>query len=502
MKTEFKNIDCSTVVTVHAEGRLLHRTLRALDKCMDYAKRQRGYNSEIVLVLDKVNDSVTTEVIGEWKARVGKQLSLFEVNHGSLSLSRNFGIAKSKGKYVSILDGDDLYSETWIAKSVAALESNRFDIAHPHTVVGFPLDPFFKELKVECDSRWKIFEKNLWPALMMVPKAIFKSIPYIKDEGQYAYQDWLWNCETIQKGYRHGCVDKTLMAIRQKAPGKSLWQRSFNSNKVVRPNGLFKELMMNQDAPFQPNIHEQIHTKSYLNALLEYINYKSPELYEFIKSTKRRWIKSDKNKMDDWIKSELETLSMVDPEINFTDTFREIHEDAKVPLLMLDIEGLRRILDEGVEEILLVGNEKDLLRYPHTTDPDKAVAIITDKVGSRLVPTDFNNVLLSKLKINTDRLIYLILRILMESQIRRIVLSNSALGNELFLKYHQVIKVEQACACISALNRNIRNRNDIMLLNDFDIFDKIFVESHAVGETISKIYGIPDKKIVVHSSGG
>jgi hypothetical protein len=206
--------------------------------------------------------------------------------------------------------------------------------------------------------------------------------------------------------------------------------------------------------------------------------------------------------MDDWIKSELEMLSMIDPEINFTDTFREIHEDAKVPLLMLDIEGLRRILDEGVEEVLLVGNGKDLLRYPHTTNPDKALAIITDKVGSRFVPTDYSHVLLSKLKINTDRLIYLILRILMESQIRRIVLSNSALGNELFLKYYQVIKVEQAFACISALNRNIRNRNDIMLLNAFDIFDKIFVESHAVGETISKIYGIPDKKIVVHNDGG
>ena len=91
------NYICSVVITVHSEGILLHRTMRALEYSIQYAKKINGYNSEVIIVKDNVTDPITHGVVGFWVNRLMEEVSVYNVNFGALSLSRNYGISKASG---------------------------------------------------------------------------------------------------------------------------------------------------------------------------------------------------------------------------------------------------------------------------------------------------------------------------------------------------------------------------------------------------------------------
>ena len=230
-------IDVSVVMTLHSEGLIVHRTFRALQAAIDLARRQ-GLSVEIIAVLDKVSDPLLKHSVEKWSSIFDGILSTHEVDFGALSLSRNFGISKSSGEFISILDGDDLYGEHWLIGAYQTCSSDLKIIAHPEVCYSFPLEPFLRFHFNGRNVPLELLNANQWSALLMAHRDIFEKTPYVLDDQNFAYQDWLWNCETSAQGFRHVLVPGTLMAIRQKPHGKSLWQNSHAMNKVVRPNML------------------------------------------------------------------------------------------------------------------------------------------------------------------------------------------------------------------------------------------------------------------------
>ncbi len=499
------NYICSVVITVHSEGILLHRTMRALEYSIQYAKKINGYNSEVIIVKDNVTDPITHGVVGFWVNRLMEEVSVYNVNFGALSLSRNYGISKASGSYISILDGDDLYSENWINEAINTLERGEGDVAHPSIIIGFPLDPFLKELIFKSNYLLKIFEENLWPALIMAPKSIFDEIPYIKDEGQFAYEDWLWNCDTIEKGFRHVCVDGTLMAIRQKPPGLSLWQSSFSQNKVVRPNKLFQKLIKDLYVAHSSIEKQNCHKKSLMNRALENINFKNPDFYKFLKKTKRKIFKSDINSIKNCIRNELEKLEKIEPELALIQNFRSVHEVGKIPLLLMIPEKLSNLLKSEELDIFFVGSEKDFAFYPHHLISNRKFAIITDKVNQKTFTLDIEYILLQEIKVNMERLTYLILRLLMEAKIDRIIVVNSDFATNLLTKYGDVINSKEKCIYIKTpenflINQKIEDLNIIKVLSSFNFFDKIYIDCPDFASKIIETYGIPEEKITINAN--
>jgi hypothetical protein len=472
---------------------------------MDYAKGKGGYNCEVVLVLDRIRDPITIEVVNEWRAKVGKQLSIFEVNCESLSLSRNFGITKAKGRYVSILDGDDLYSESWLKNAIDDLEARRFDIAHPEFFIGFPFDAYMRKVEIDATSSIKIFESNQWPALLMASKEIFTKIPYVKDEGQFDYQDWLWNCETIHAGYRHGFVENTLIAIRQKLPEKSLWQKSFKGNKVVRPNALFKSLIRKSgrdDLENSKSIEKQIGSSQ---KILNYLNYRFPIFYESIKYYKRKIFKARSIYIEKWVKNEIDRLSHIEPEISKIKAFRTIHDNANVPLLCIENENIGRILNKKLKNLIFLSSPDDIKLCPMHATKDDSIAIISGRVDPKKCIINFDYISLERIRINHGNLVYLVLRVLMESKIDRLIIANSTFGNKLFIKYHEVINFEEAHVCLPTSNgthqyRAINNDNIIIPMSHFDIFKNIYVHDRQLHRTIAEVYGVPKDKLILIES--
>jgi len=330
-------IDISIVVPFHAEGRVIPRTLNALIRSADFARRN-GLSIEVIAVLDRVTDKISREILDRLKQPEGLTISKHEVDFGALSLSRNFGISKADGEYVSILDGDDLYSKEWLYRAYRACASNPNRIAHPEFLYLFPIEPYLKSYESGPHVLLNLLIGNQWSALSFARRDIFERIPYVLDTDVYAFQDWLWNCHTAEKGYEHVLVPGTLMAIRQSPPGKSLWQGSYRNNKVVRPNAFFRKIFLKEfPGLFKNDATGESGGKTtarlfrtavdHIRPLMDYLYEERPRLHGAIIDFKRslahtlRMIRNPQT-VPSWVRKELDALSRIEPSLEYTSKIR------------------------------------------------------------------------------------------------------------------------------------------------------------------------------------
>ena len=89
----------SVVITMHNQAHILH-------KCLKSVQNQSFKNIEIIIVDDCSRDN-TTEVINEYQKEDPRiVLITHDMNGGSIK-SRSDGVRMAKGKYITLIDGDD-----------------------------------------------------------------------------------------------------------------------------------------------------------------------------------------------------------------------------------------------------------------------------------------------------------------------------------------------------------------------------------------------------------
>ena len=101
-----EKIDISILLTFHNEGIVAHKTFLAL-KRMLHRLDDNGISHEIIAHIDNGDDE-TIRYINSIKKDL--KLRIFENSFGNPSASRNFIINEARGKYVCLMDGDDLFS--------------------------------------------------------------------------------------------------------------------------------------------------------------------------------------------------------------------------------------------------------------------------------------------------------------------------------------------------------------------------------------------------------
>lgn len=83
-----------------------------VDSCLASLVSQVFQDFELVLVDDGSTDS-TRKALEEWVSR-DSRVRLFSKKNGGLSDARNFGISKSRGRYITFVDGDDIVSPYYL----------------------------------------------------------------------------------------------------------------------------------------------------------------------------------------------------------------------------------------------------------------------------------------------------------------------------------------------------------------------------------------------------
>jgi len=236
--------DITLIATFHNEGRLAYTTLKSLERCRANAELH-GLFVEAIYICDNV-DETTFKFIKEF-ARNTDNEKIERVRFGDLSCSRNRGISIARGRYIAICDGDDLYSENWLAASYFFCESSSTQmLVHPAITISFGALQGYTHTIDQLSNQFdadNLLMTNFWCSCVFGLKQHFIAYPYrqMRSDGKssgFGYEDWHWNCETVAAGLIHRPTPETALFYRRKA-GSSLNALQQQENATIPPTTFF-----------------------------------------------------------------------------------------------------------------------------------------------------------------------------------------------------------------------------------------------------------------------
>lgn len=173
----------------------------AIKSCIN----QSYENLEICVSDDKSTDN-TFEIVKELARLYPKKIkySQMDVNMGDKSIAYNVNKALSMcdGKYVAILEGDDLMMPLRIEKQVKLLEENQSIFAAHHDLI------FYDDKKQsEIKSTWKLRDHNVTAKELIIfgnfiftPTLMFRNIGIVNELSIKRKLDWFLMVNLCQKG--------------------------------------------------------------------------------------------------------------------------------------------------------------------------------------------------------------------------------------------------------------------------------------------------------------
>jgi hypothetical protein len=214
------SIDISVILTCHAETVVSGPTVRAVNSAAREAERV-GLRVEKVAGLDNPTESSTEY----FNSALSEGWKKFELSCGDAGEARNSLALKSSGKLIAFIDADDIFSENWlsvgatIALSDAA--SRKCRVVHPEINWFFDgansvLCNQSQTAPLFLDHYWR--QWNYYDLLCIARREAFIENPYEKIDSNngFAWEDWRWNLEIMEKGYIHIIAPDTIIFKRRR----------------------------------------------------------------------------------------------------------------------------------------------------------------------------------------------------------------------------------------------------------------------------------------------
>ena len=186
-----------------------------LRKTVESVLSQSYTSWEMIIVDDCSTDG--TFALAQQLAAQEPRIRVFrnETNQG-VSLTRNRGIAQTRGKYIALLDGDDLWESDKLERQVALLEKG-YDLAYCSydfwDESGRPIEtmkPFI--VPVRTDFHKMLVSSVVSCSTAMIRAELLKAHPFRKDAYHEDYALWM---ELFALPIRAAGDEKVLMHYRQ-----------------------------------------------------------------------------------------------------------------------------------------------------------------------------------------------------------------------------------------------------------------------------------------------
>jgi glycosyltransferase involved in cell wall biosynthesis len=236
---ETNSTHISIVVTAHAEGILIHKTLRSILRSLE-ALESHHISWEVILHCDSIDEQ--TEHYLLVNKDFLKRFRIYKNSYGNPSDSRNFAVKNASGKYVTFIDGDDLISANWLIEAYRTLESKPFGkyVAHTAMTVEFgeenSIVQKYGEIDPPTDTLLSVFAGR-WNVNIFAPRELLLRYPYKVNGAGFGYEDWGLSCEFINNDIHNILIPETVLFVRRMITG-SVWAREKSSYAVLPANKL------------------------------------------------------------------------------------------------------------------------------------------------------------------------------------------------------------------------------------------------------------------------
>ena len=98
-----------------------------LDECLSSLVNQTFKDYEIIVINDGSKDS-SLEIMNDYKKNYSKLIKVFSNENQGISKTRNFGIEKSNGEYITFIDSDDYVGKTFLEDMYNKIITTKSDI--------------------------------------------------------------------------------------------------------------------------------------------------------------------------------------------------------------------------------------------------------------------------------------------------------------------------------------------------------------------------------------
>lgn len=247
------DIHVSCVINAHREGGYLHRSIKSALKNISFAEKH-GIQCGLIIILDNPSAD-TVEIADSLQQKNSDTIRIVSCDYGDLSESRNRAVIEAEGEFVAFLDGDDLWGESWISSAyIKAKKLNSESVIHPQYNIYFSkTDCHVMEHVSQGDSSFfpEFFhEQNYWTSLSFASKKIYLDFPYKRNDisDYFGYEDWTWNCETVQSGITHAIATNSIHFIRRGKKEPSLLDVT-NQACLPRVYPLYNPVIKNLKTP-------------------------------------------------------------------------------------------------------------------------------------------------------------------------------------------------------------------------------------------------------------
>jgi len=134
----------------------MYNASRYIRSCVSSVLNQTFGSFELICVDDCSTDD-TVKIVAEM-AQVDRRIRIIRLpkNSGGASEPRNTGLRVSRGKYISFIDSDDMYTRTALAELVSVAEKFKADVVHTEQVYF----PEGQTIDVTPETKFTTFSKE------------------------------------------------------------------------------------------------------------------------------------------------------------------------------------------------------------------------------------------------------------------------------------------------------------------------------------------------------
>ncbi len=227
-----------------------------INQAIDSVLNQTFSNFEIIII-DSSTDQDSINVLK--KINHNKIKIFFREGKHLVGDNRNYGISKSRGKYICCLDADDKIKETYLEKALYLLESEHLDIVSTSLKMFDQDDKTFYQINQPNIKQMlnanhiftvAVFKKSFWK----------KANGYydFNEEKNYIYEDWDFWVRCIALGARVKNIVEPLMLYR--IHGLSLSNRP-DTLDIQEQSEIIKK--HNKKLLTKKNINDSLKTNTY-----------------------------------------------------------------------------------------------------------------------------------------------------------------------------------------------------------------------------------------------